>query len=97
MSNDHLHVAGDILPNSLTHHIAEKQLRFQIQDSLGDIAEVVYEGQIPTNLSSITKVVAIGGFESNAFKAHHLLVKCPSKYESTAANLPSGSSLSLSN
>ena len=91
-SNDHLHVAGDILPGSLSHDIAAKQLRFHIQDSLGEIAQVIYEGQIPANLSSVTKVVAIGGFEGEAFKAHRLLVKCPSKYESTAVNLPSGSS-----
>jgi len=34
-------------------------------------------------LSSATKVVAVGGMKDGAFHATKLLIKCPSKYEST--------------
>ena len=87
LTNSHLHVAGDVVPGTLFHDIQTKQLKFQIRDTAQEVAQVVYDGAIPSNLASVTKVVAIGSFQKDVFQAHQLLVKCPSKYESTDTKL----------
>ena len=86
ITDRHLHLAGDVLPGTFFHNLSLKQLKFQLRDSAQEVTDVVYEGQMPANLASVTKVVAIGSFEGNIFKSHQLLIKCPSKYESTSAS-----------
>jgi cytochrome c-type biogenesis protein CcmE len=84
---DHLHLAGEILRNSLHHDVQSKSLRFQVKDDRGETIQVVYVGQAPANINSITKVVAIGGYSKtkDCFESNKLLIKCPSKYESESA------------
>ena len=79
---DNLHVAGDLVKETLATDVKAKQMTFSLKDEKGEKMDVVYSGPPPANMGSATKVVAIGGMEGDAFHAHKLLVKCPSKYES---------------
>jgi len=85
---DNLHLAGDLLKNSITPNISEHTLRFKLRDQDGTIVNVVYKGEVPANMSEATKVVAIGHADGSVFTSDKLLVKCPSKYEEQ----PKGSS-----
>lgn len=79
---DNLHVAGDILKETVVTDVAAKRLRFSLKDEKGDVLPVVYAGPPPANMGSATKVVAIGGMQGSEFHADKMLVKCPTKYES---------------
>ena len=54
---------------------------FYMKDTKGEEMKFVYTGVKPGNFDQADKVVAIGKYEGNAFKADQLLVKCPSKYQ----------------
>jgi len=58
--------------------------RFVLVDEADDEMTVVYEQPRPANFEQASGFVAIGRYDSTAevFRAHKLLVKCPSKYES---------------
>lgn len=83
--SDSLHVAGDILKPTLQVNSAARQCRFTLRDKAGQTLEVV-SSDIPANMGDATQVVAVGGMDGDEFKAHKLLVKCPSKYESEDSN-----------
>jgi cytochrome c-type biogenesis protein CcmE len=59
------------------------ELAFDVADLQGgrDRMRVVYEGAKPENFANATSVEAIGSFRDGAFRAHRLLVKCPSRYQ----------------
>jgi cytochrome c-type biogenesis protein CcmE len=81
MTDDHLHLAGDLLKDSISPDIARHALRFKLKDQDGTIVNVFYKGEAPANMTEATKVVAIGHVEGDVFTSDKLLVKCPSKYE----------------
>lgn len=62
-----------------------KAFCFTMRDSLGEAMDVVYRGAKPGNFDQAEAVVAIGRFKSGVLESDQLLVKCPSKYESTGA------------
>ncbi|NUQ70715.1 MAG: cytochrome c maturation protein CcmE [Chthonomonadales bacterium] len=68
---------------SFTIHGTQSELKFDITDMQGskDRMTVVYRKPKPENFANATSVEAIGRYSDNAFQAHTLLVKCPSKYE----------------
>src|SRR6476659_9605996 len=74
--NDGLHLAGDLIKESIQTDPASGHISFRLKDQAGDIADVVYTGSTPGNLSEATKVVAVGGMDHDVFKAHQLLIKC---------------------
>src|SRR5579862_4690338 len=77
---DDLHVAGDIIKDSVRLDPFHHTLSFDIKDAGGTL-HVVHEGEPPANLQEANKVVAIGGMKGGDFISHQLLIKCPSKYE----------------
>lgn len=80
---DGVHLAGDLIKNSVQADPRSGQIRFQIKDDHGQVANVLYIGSTPGNLTEATKVVAVGGMDNkDVFVSHQLLIKCPSKYES---------------
>jgi cytochrome c-type biogenesis protein CcmE len=91
-SDTHVHLAGDLLKNTVSQDVRHHQLRFQLRDQDGTIVNVVHTGEMPANLSEVTKIVAEGHAEGNIFASDKLLVKCPSKYEaqpkSTSSSYP---------
>src|SRR5436305_292819 len=83
---DGVHLAGDLVKNSIQTDPRNGRITFELKDKDGQIADVLYVGSTPGNLSEATKVVAVGGMTAaNVFQAHQLLIKCPSKYESQPA------------
>lgn len=83
MKGDSLHLAGDILRDTVQVDARANRLRFELKDEAGQVMPVLYHGPQPSNMGSATKVVAVGGVENGVFVARELLLKCPSKYEST--------------
>jgi cytochrome c-type biogenesis protein CcmE len=82
LSGDELHVAGDIVKDSVHMDMIRHKLTFDMKDTEGTLVHVVHVGDPPANLQEANKVVAIGGMQNGEFVSHKLLVKCPSKYES---------------
>lgn len=82
LQGDNLHLAGDILKETLRVDGAAQTVRFQLKDERGDVVDVLYRGPQPANMGEATKVVVVGGVRDGSFQAHKMLVKCPSKYES---------------
>jgi cytochrome c-type biogenesis protein CcmE len=78
---DNLHVAGDIVKESVHQDLMNRTLVFDIKDQTG-LVTVVYKGTPPQNMGEANKVVAEGGMKDGHFYSEKLLVKCPSKYES---------------
>ena len=81
MTDDHLHLAGDLVKDSISNDLQDHTLRFKMKDSDGTIVQVIHKGEMPANLAEATKVVAIGGVQGSNFVSTQLFVKCPSKYE----------------
>ncbi len=84
MRGDNLHIAGDLVKNSVQTDKGAQTVRFSMVDETGATLNVIYSGIAPANMGSATKVVAIGMMEASVFRARKLLLKCPSKYESEA-------------
>jgi len=80
---DNLHLAGDLDKSTIRNVISKSEVHFTLKDEKGEIVQVVYHGPAPANLGEATKVVAVGGMKDGAFHASKLLIKCPSKYESS--------------
>lgn len=64
-----------------------KGIKFKLRDENGQEAMIVYKGVKPDNMEQATSIVAIGKFHNDQFTAEKLLVKCPSKYESTQGSV----------
>lgn len=82
------HVSGTIDHATIQQNLAKRQATFQISDEGGTL-DVLYQGKPQPNLATATTVVVIGQMEEGRFVASDMLLKCPSKYESTKD--PSGS------
>lgn len=76
-----IHIAGQLVAETLQQDPMKKQIRFQLKDDSG-VMNVVYTGSPITNLHTATQVVVIGSYTDGTFHARDMLVKCPSKYES---------------
>lgn len=82
-TGDDLHLAGDLDKKSLESDVRAGEVRFTLKDEKGESIPVIYKGTPIANMGEATKVVAIGKCDGDVFRAHRLLVKCPSKYEAT--------------
>lgn len=81
-SSGNVHVSGTIDHASLRQNLAKGEATFKISDQ-GHVLDVLYKGKPQPNLGNATTVVVIGKMEGEKFVAHDMLLKCPSKYEST--------------
>ena len=82
-----IHVSGTVVPGTIQQNVMAGEVRFTLQDETGQMP-VVYSGPPLANLSTATKVVAIGTKKGTEFHSEKMLVKCPSKYESEQAQTP---------
>lgn len=83
-----VHVSGTIQHDTIQQNLAKREATFKITDEGGTL-DVLYKGKPQPNLATATTVVVIGQMEDGRFVANDMLLKCPSKYESTKE--PSGS------
>lgn len=54
---------------------------FLMIDDKGKEQKVVYDEPVPADFVKSEKVVVIGSYEGDNFKASKILLKCPSKYQ----------------
>ena len=54
---------------------------FYLEDKTGTVGKVVCTDDMPQEFHRAEEVVVKGKYENGVFKAHHILTKCPSKYE----------------
>ena len=77
-----VHVAADLVPESIINNLDRKELRFVIEDaSTGERLPVVYHGFKPENMESAPRVVVQGAVQNGELRCDRILLKCPSKYE----------------
>lgn len=81
-----VHVSGTMDHASLRQNLSKGEATFKITDQGHDL-NVLYRGKPQPNLANATTVVVIGKMEGDQFVAHDMLLKCPSKYESTKSPL----------
>ena len=76
-------VAGVVAKGSKHYDLQDNKLIFTLREDSGDEMAVEYGGQKPANFDDVTKIVAIGKYntERHVFMATEVLVKCPTKYE----------------
>ncbi len=61
---------------------------FYMEDESGTVKKVEYRDAKPANFEDAEKVVVEGYVrQDDVFEAEHILVKCPSKYESDAPSV----------
>lgn len=75
-------VMGALEKGTSRYDIETKTLHFTLVDEKTKAAlPVTYRDVKPANFEEAVSIVAIGRFQSGAFQAEKLLVKCPSKYQ----------------
>ena len=80
-----VHVIGTWVKRDQAFYDAQKDIfQFYLQDSLGKTALVQYHDPKPANFEQAKKIVVIGKYEGNVFKAKKILQKCPSKYKNAS-------------
>ena len=76
-------VAGKIADSPIEWNAAELKLSFAITEG-GDVMTVIYQGTKPSGFKAGSNILAEGKYHSDEiFWASQLIMKCPSKYEST--------------
>ncbi len=88
-SDTQMHLAGDVVPDTMHNDPVNHRLTFRIKDQNGDEITVEHSGEVPAELDQVKKVVAIGDVQGGKFMSTKLLVKCPSKYEADAGKATS--------
>ena len=78
---DRLHLAGDLIKDSVKADVYTQTLTFRVKDENGDTVTIDHRGEKPANLLEATKVVAVGKMDGDKFVSDQLIVKCPTKYE----------------
>jgi len=87
LKDTQLHLAGDVVKDTIRNDARKHTLVFQLKDENGQIITVRHTGEVPAELDQVQKVVAIGGIQNGDFVSSKLLVKCPSKYEADKKGL----------
>lgn len=86
--SDNVHVVGTwdkSKPNGFSYET--KTFTFYMKDLNGNEKKVVYSRPEPNNFKEAKRLVVIGRLKDNVFYANEMLMKCPSKYNATGANL----------
>lgn len=77
------HVVGTWVEDRPTRYDrAANVFTFYMRDQSGTVREVRYSDPKPANFEQAEQVVVEGQMNGDAFAANHILVKCPSKYNS---------------
>lgn len=82
-----IHVVGELTKDTSGNIVgietgADKvSFSFVLVDEAGKQQMVEYHEPMPQDFTKSEKVVVIGRYEGNVFKASKILLKCPSKYQ----------------
>jgi cytochrome c-type biogenesis protein CcmE len=82
-----IHVVGELTKDASGNIIGIEQgadkvsFSFLLVDEKGKQQKVEYDEPMPQDFTRSEKVVVIGRYDGNTFKASKILLKCPSKYQ----------------
>jgi cytochrome c-type biogenesis protein CcmE len=92
-SNKDIHVVGELKKNSTGQVIGIEEgadrvsFSFVMVDDKGKEQKVYYNQPMPQDFMKSEKVVVIGGYDGEDFRANKILLKCPSKYQEKKVNI----------
>jgi len=87
-----IHVVGELTKDASGHVIGIEQgadkvsFSFMMVDENGREQKVEYNQPMPADFTRSEKVVVVGQYSGEIFKAEKILLKCPSKYQETKVN-----------
>lgn len=88
-----IHVVGELKKDAAGNVIGIEQgldkvsFSFVMVDEKGKEQKVEYNQPMPQDFTKSEKVVVIGSYEGETFKASKILLKCPSKYQEQNINV----------
>ena len=88
-----IHVVGELKKDSQGHVVGIEEgadkvsFSFIMIDDKGQEEKVDYNEPMPADLIRSEKVVVVGSYNGNHFKASKIILKCPSKYQETKVNV----------
>lgn len=88
-----IHVVGELKKDTDGHIIGLEEgtdrvsFSFIMIDENGKEQKVFYDEPMPSDFTRSEKVVVIGSYENESFKASKILLKCPSKYQEQKINV----------
>jgi cytochrome c-type biogenesis protein CcmE len=88
-----IHVVGELKKDNTGKVIGIQPGRdlvsfsFVMIDEQGKEQKVVYDQPMPQDFTKSEKVVVIGSYDGETFKASKILLKCPSKYQEQKVNV----------
>jgi len=88
-SSKQIHVVGELKKDATGNIIGieptpdKLAFRFVLIDEDGREQQVYYNEPMPADFTKSDKVVIIGSYYQDIFRAEKILLKCPSKYEDT--------------
>jgi cytochrome c-type biogenesis protein CcmE len=88
-----IHVVGQLKKNSAGEIIGIEEgadrvsFSFVMVDDKGKEQKVFYNQPMPQDFKKSEKVVVIGGYDGETFRANKILLKCPSKYQEQKVNI----------
>jgi cytochrome c-type biogenesis protein CcmE len=92
--NEHsIHVVGELKKNEQGHVVGIEEgadkvsFSFIMIDDQGKEQKVDYNQPVPADFTRSEKVVVVGHYSGDAFKAEKILLKCPSKYQEQNINV----------
>ena len=87
-----IHVVGQLKKDDSGHILGIEQgsdrvsFSFVMVDDNGKEQKVEYDQPMPADFTRSEKVVVVGHYTGDVFKAEKILLKCPSKYQDTKIN-----------
>lgn len=82
-----IHVVGELTKDSsgkvtgIEQGADKVSFAFMLVDENGKMQKVEYDEPMPQDFTKSEKVVVIGRYQGDVFKASKILLKCPSKYQ----------------
>lgn len=89
----HIHVVGQLKKDVEGHVVGIREgadkvsFSFILVDDTGKEQQVDFNEPMPADLLRSEKVVVIGSYEGEDFKASKIILKCPSKYQEQNVNV----------
>jgi cytochrome c-type biogenesis protein CcmE len=86
-NNKDIHVVGELTKDAsgnitgIEQGLDKVSFSFVLVDESGKRQKVEYAEPVPQDFTKSEKVVVIGRYDGNVFKASKILLKCPSKYQ----------------
>jgi cytochrome c-type biogenesis protein CcmE len=88
-----IHVVGELKKDASGNIVGIRQgadlvsFSFVMVDEQGKEQQVFYNEPMPQDFTKSEKVVVIGSYAGDTFKASKILLKCPSKYQEQKVNV----------